>query len=69
MREKILRIVSNYAKTDTITPDSELITDLGINSIDLVSMVMDFEDEFGVTVPDEALAGIKTVKDIEDLIR
>lgn len=69
MQEKILRIVSNYAKTDTITPDSELITDLGINSIDLVSMVMDFEDEFGVTVPDEALAGIKTVKDIEDLIR
>lgn len=69
MQEKILRIVSNYAKTDMITPDSELITDLGINSIDLVSMVMDFEDEFGVTVPDEALAGIKTVKDIEDLIR
>lgn len=69
MREKILRIVSNYAKTETITPDSELITDLGINSIDLVSMVMDFEDEFGVTVPDEALAGIKTVKDIENLVR
>lgn len=69
MNEKIVSIIANYTKCENIAPESDLITDLGINSIDLVSMMMDFEDEFGISVPDDKLAAVKTVQDIADLLK
>lgn len=42
--------------------------DLGADSLDLFEMVMAIEDEFGVKIPNEELAKIKTVKDAVDFI-
>ena len=53
---------------DKITPDSEIIKDLGADSLDLVEMLLSLEENFGVTVSDEQTENIKTVKDIVDII-
>lgn len=53
---------------DKITLDSEIIKDLGADSLDLVEMLLSLEENFGVTVSDEQTETIKTVKDIVDII-
>ena len=55
-------------KVDTITLNSRLVEDLGADSLDVVEMVMAFEDEFGVSLPDEDVEKMKTVKDVVDYI-
>ena len=51
-----------------ITMDSEIIKDLGADSLDIVEMLMGLEDEYGMSIPDEVAAGLKTVGDIVRLI-
>jgi acyl carrier protein len=63
--EKVISIVSeqlNLAK-DEITLNSNYLDDLKADSLDLVELVMEFEDEFGITVPDEDYDKIRTVGD------
>ena len=48
--------------------DSEIIKDLGADSLDIVEMLMGLEDEYGMSIPDEVAAGLKTVGDIVRLI-
>ena len=44
--------------------DTVIIADLGLNSLDLVNLVTDIEDEFDVEIPDRAIKFFKTVKDV-----
>ena len=53
---------------DKVTLDSEIIKDLGADSLDLVEMILSLEENFGVAVTDEQTETIKTVKDIVDII-
>ena len=53
---------------DKVTLESEIIKDLGADSLDLVEMLLSLEENFGVTVTDEQTEAIKTVKDIVDII-
>ena len=53
---------------DKITLESEIIKDLGADSLDLVEMLLSLEENFGVTVSDEQTETIKSVKDIVDII-
>ena len=48
---------------DDITLNSDIVDDLGADSLDLVDLVMSIEDEFEIEVPDEAIEEIKTVDD------
>ena len=48
---------------DEVTQEATFAEDLGADSLDLFEMVMSIEDTFGVTIPNEELANIKTVKD------
>ena len=52
-----------------ITENTALIADLGLNSLELVSMASEVEDAFGVEIPDRALKDIKTVGDVMAFIR
>jgi len=52
-----------------VTPDKNLMEDLGADSLDVVDLVMAFEDEFGVKISDQDLSKIKTVKDVVEAIR
>lgn len=53
---------------DKVTLESEIIKDLGADSLDLVEMLLSLEENFGITISDEQTESIKTVKDIVDLI-
>ena len=49
---------------DTITPETNLIDDLGADSLDVVDLVMAIEDEFSVEIPEDEVENIKLVGDI-----
>lgn len=48
---------------EKVTENASFITDLGADSLDTVELIMDFEKEFGVSIPDEEAEKIKTVGD------
>ena len=53
---------------DEIKPESSFIEDLGADSLDIVELVMAFEEEFGVEIPDDAAEKIATVGDANKYI-
>ena len=68
--DRIVKIIETgmSLKNVTISMDSDLIKDLGADSVDLVGSVMTIEDEFGIAIPDEDLEGIKTVGDVVKVV-
>lgn len=48
---------------DQVTPEASFIDDLGADSLDTVELVMAFEEEFGIDIPDEDAEKIVTVSD------
>ena len=51
-----------------ITPDAELVNDLGLNSLELADLVLYCEEEFDIEIPDEDLRKFITVGDIVDYL-
>ena len=70
MLDKIKTIVAEQLGVDEsqVTEDASFIDDLGADSLDTVELIMAFEEEFDVEIPDEDAQKIKTVKDIMDYI-
>lgn len=68
--DKIKELIANQLNKpiDEITDEKDVKVDLGADSLDIVEMIMAFEDEFGISVQDEEGAGVKTVGDIIKLI-
>lgn len=68
--EKVRKIVAKNLSIDEnkIKLESDFVADLGADSIDLVEIYMDLEDEFKISVPDEELPNIKTVNDLVSFI-
>ncbi|NLK63258.1 MAG: acyl carrier protein [Fusobacteria bacterium] len=53
---------------DQVTENASFINDLGADSLDTVELIMAFEEEFGVEIPDAEAAKLNTVKDVLDYI-
>ena len=68
--EKLQEIIVEELGVDAeeVTMEASFNEDLGADSLDLFELVMSIEDTFGVTIPNEELANIKTVKDAIDYI-
>jgi acyl carrier protein len=72
--EEILRglaeIVNEVAGVETseITPDKSFVDELDIDSLSMVEIAVQVEDRFGVKVPDDVLANLKTVGDAVDYV-
>ena len=68
--QKLLAESLNIDDLSKITMESNIVQDLGADSLDMVEMLMSLEDNFGITVPDEAANELVTVgaivKYIED---
>lgn len=64
--EKLQEIIAEQLEieVDEIDYESNIIDDLGADSLDIVDLVMSVEDEFGIEVPDEALESMSTVEDM-----
>ncbi len=54
---------------DEVSPEASFIDDLGADSLDTVELVMAFEEEFNIEIPDEDAEGITTVQDAIDYIK
>lgn len=53
---------------DRVTPEAKFIEDLGADSLDTVELVMAFEEEFGIEVPDEEAEKLQTVGNVIDYV-
>lgn len=64
--DKVKEIVSRELSVsqDKLTLDTRLSEDLGADSLDAVELIMALEDEFGVSISDDAAQGIKKLSDI-----
>jgi acyl carrier protein len=63
--DRVKKIVVEHlgVEAEKVTPDASFIDDLGADSLDIVELVMAFEEEFGVEIPDDAAEKIGTVGD------
>jgi len=68
--DRVKKIVVEHlgVEQDKVTEDASFIDDLGADSLDIVELVMAFEEEFGVEIPDDAAEKITTVRDAIDYI-
>lgn len=64
--QKIKEIIADQlgVEVDKLTPDAKFVEDLGADSLDVVELIMSFEEEFNVEIPDEDAEKIKTVGDV-----
>lgn len=71
MEQKIIELIADKLckKVEEVTLSSRLVEDLGADSLDVVELIMAFEDEFGVTLPDEEIAKFKTVGTIVNYMK
>lgn len=51
-----------------VTLESDIIKDLGLDSLDIVTLIMAVEDEYGFTADDDEIAALKTVGDVVNYI-
>ncbi|RMH62933.1 MAG: acyl carrier protein [Zetaproteobacteria bacterium] len=67
---KIIKIVADQLNVEEseISPDSSFVDDLGADSLDTVELVMAFEEEFGIEIPDEDAEKIQSVQNAIDYI-
>ena len=63
--ERVKKIVVEHlgVEEDKVVKNASFIDDLGADSLDTVELVMAFEEEFGVEIPDDAAETIQTVND------
>lgn len=67
--EKVKEITcATLGTTDEITMETNIVDDLGADSLSVVELIMALEDEFGISVPEETAKNIKTIGDICKLV-
>lgn len=63
--QRVIGIVSDQLSCDpeNLTKDSDFVKDLGADSLDIVELVMELEEEFGISIPEEEADKVRTVGD------
>ena len=66
MFEKVQTILAKQLRVpaEKITLDSQIKKDLGADSLDILQLLMRIEDQYGIVIPDQALATFNTVRDV-----
>lgn len=64
--ERVTSITVEHLDIDEakVTADSRFVEDLGADSLDMVEMIMDVEEEFGIEIPDEDAESLETVGEL-----
>ncbi len=71
LEEKVKNLVVTQLGVDAakVTKDSSFIDDLGADSLDTVELVMAFEEEFDMEIPDEDAQRMRTISDVIDYLK
>lgn len=66
MFDKVQTILAKQLRVpaEKITLDSQIKKDLGADSLDILQLLMRIEDQYGIVIPDQALATFNTVRDV-----
>ena len=66
MFEKVRAILAKQLRVDAakVTLDAQIKKDLGADSLDILQLLMRIEDQYGIVIPDQALATFETVADV-----
>jgi acyl carrier protein len=67
MLQDIIDVLAQYTDVpaEEINESSDLIDDLELNSFDVITIVSDFEEQYGIQIPDDQITEFRTVADIE----
>ncbi len=70
MFEKVRSMLAKQLnlQPDKITPESDVVKDLGADSLDVVELLISLEDDYGISIPEDDIVNVKTVQDIVDMI-
>lgn len=70
MFEKVREMLAKQLniKPETIRPESEVVKDLGADSLDVVELLISLEDSYGISIPEEDMENFKTVQDIVNML-
>ncbi|MBP5787067.1 MAG: acyl carrier protein [Kiritimatiellae bacterium] len=71
LQDKITDIIVERlgVNKEQVTPEASFIEDLGADSLDIVELVMGFEEEFGESIPDEDAEKLKKVGDVIEYLK
>ena len=71
MEEKVYAIISEHFKKERaeLSSETDLAADLKADSLDLVELIMAFEDAFDLEISDETALAVKTIGDIVECLR
>ena len=66
MLEKIQAMLAEALNLpiEKVAPEAKIVEDLGADSLDLVELLSQLEDDYGITIPDEDVEGLVTVADV-----
>ena len=70
MLEKIQAMLAEALNLslEKVTPDAKIVDDLGADSLDVVELLSQLEDEYGVQIPDDEVENLATVADVANEI-
>jgi acyl carrier protein len=70
MKEEVIKIIANVAEVpeESINLNTNLIADLDLESLDLVTLVSEIENKYGLEIPDKEIKKIQTVEDIVNFL-
>ena len=67
--QTVQHLVSSASKRDVaVTPDTAIVTDLGLESIQVIELLCEVEDHFDLAIEEDALADIQTVGDLTAVV-
>jgi acyl carrier protein len=71
LEERIKEIIADQlgVEQEKIVPEAKFVEDLGADSLDVVELIMAFEEEFGIEIPDEDAEKIQTVGDVINYLK
>ncbi len=71
VEDRIKEIIADQlgVELEKITPEAKFVEDLGADSLDVVELIMAFEEEFGIEIPDEDAEKIQTVGDVINYLK
>jgi acyl carrier protein len=71
LEERVIKLVMEQLDVtkEECVPEASFIDDLGADSLDLVELIMEMEEVFGIEIADEELEKIRTVKDVIEFLK
>ncbi|MDQ7038727.1 MAG: acyl carrier protein [Aquificota bacterium] len=71
IEDRIREIIADQlgVEVEKVTPEAKFVDDLGADSLDVVELIMAFEEEFGIEIPDEDAEKIQTVGDVINYLK